>query len=331
MLIRARRFVPVVLLIVIATALVGADQSAAPGAAPTRVSILASVLSKRGIFVSDLTKDEFEVLDNGKRQPLTLFENKIQPIALVVLIDRSGTLGWDPNLVWQAAERLVAGTVRPGDKARVGTFSSKIIIAPPDFTGDLEALQKAFTESIQGAGPTPLWNAASAAIDALAAQPGRRVLLIVSQNRDAPEKAGATLVDVRARAQANDVAVYGIGLAAQAARGALAPGAQRQQGRGAATSSGGESGSKPLSGGSGTPDPGLKTLATETGGDYFDFESGISVPASFEFIADELHHQYVLGLTAAVLDGKVHTIDVRVKRPGVTVNARKTYVASPGK
>ena len=112
-----------------------AGQSPATGAATAPVSILASVLSKNGIFVPSLTQDEFEVLDNGKRQPLTFFENKVRPIALVVLIDRSGTLGWDPTLVWQAAERLVAASVRPGDKARAGTFSSKIIMGPSEFHG----------------------------------------------------------------------------------------------------------------------------------------------------------------------------------------------------
>jgi Ca-activated chloride channel family protein len=320
MLTRARRFVPAVLLLVTGPALTSAAQSPATGAATAPVSILASVLSKNGIFVPSLTQDEFEVLDNGKRQPLTFFENKVQPITLVVLIDRSGTLGWDPTLVWQAAERLVAASVRPGDKARAGTFSSKIIMAPPSFTDDKDAITQAFAESIQGAGPAPLWNAASAAIDALAAQPGRRVLLIVSENRDEPGTGGgATLV-----------VVYAIGLSAPPARGALSPMSASQQGRGRPPSSSTESGGKPPNA-VGMPDPGLKSLTTETGGDYFDFESGISVPASFEFIADELHHQYALGFTATVLDGKTHTLDVRVKRPGLTVKARKTYVASPGK
>jgi Ca-activated chloride channel family protein len=325
----ARRFAFAVFLFAAGTTLASAWQSSAPGA-PTPVSIMASVLSKNGIFVPGLTKDEFEVFDNGKRQVLTSFENKVQPIALVVLVDRSGTLGWDPTLVWQAAERLVAASVRPGDTARAGTFSSKIIIAPPNFTDDKDAITQAFAESIQGAGPSPLWNAASAAIDALAAQPGRRILMIVSENRDAPgTPGGATLVDVRARAQANDIVVYAIGLAAPAARGALAPMSASQQGRGRSSSSS-ESGSK-APGGAGMPDPGLKSLTSETGGDYFEFESGISVPVSFESIADELHHQYVLAFMPAALDGKVHTIEVRVKRPGATVLARKSYVASPGK
>ena len=44
--------------------------------------------------------------------------------------------------------------------------------------------------------------------------------------------------------------------------------------------------------------------------------------------ADELHRQYVLGFTPKVLDGKVHQLEVRVKQPGMTVRARKTYLAT---
>jgi len=230
-------------------------------------------------------------------------------------------------MVWSAAQRLVTSCVQPGDTARAGTFSSKIILAPSDFTEDREALAKVFAESVQVAGAAPLWNAAAEAIDALSAQPARRVLLLVSQNRDAPDKpGGATMPDIRARAQANNVVVYGIGLAAPVGRGAIAPMVQ-SQGRGRASSDA-DSSAKALSTAAGMPDPGLKILATETGGDYFEFQSCISVPATFEYIADELHHQYWLGFTATALDGKIHTIDVKVKRSCVVVNARKSYIAS---
>ena len=45
-------------------------------------------------------------------------------------------------------------------------------------------------------------------------------------------------------------------------------------------------------------------------------------------MADELHRQYVLGFTPANLDGKVHKIDVRIKVPGITARARKSYIAA---
>jgi hypothetical protein len=45
-------------------------------------------------------------------------------------------------------------------------------------------------------------------------------------------------------------------------------------------------------------------------------------------IVDELHQQYVLGFKPAALDGKLHRLDVKVKRPGVIVRARRTYLAA---
>jgi len=66
-----RRVMSVVLLFVVAAPVISAGQSSAPATMP--VSILATVLSKFGVSVSDLTKDDFDVLDNGKRQPLTVF------------------------------------------------------------------------------------------------------------------------------------------------------------------------------------------------------------------------------------------------------------------
>ena len=49
---------------------------------------------------------------------------------------------------------------------------------------------------------------------------------------------------------------------------------------------------------------------------------------TFTRVANELHSQYVLGFTPKQLDGKVHRLAVRVKRPGLNARARKSYVAA---
>jgi hypothetical protein len=49
---------------------------------------------------------------------------------------------------------------------------------------------------------------------------------------------------------------------------------------------------------------------------------------TFKRIAEELHHQYLLAFTAEALDGKTHTLDVRLRQPGLTARARKSYVAA---
>jgi hypothetical protein len=78
------------------------------------------------------------------------------------------------------------------------------------------------------------------------------------------------------------------------------------------------------------PDPALKDLAEASGGGYFELkEEKDDLRATFGRVIEELHRQYWLGFVPEKLDGKVHEIDVRVKRRGVEVRSRKHYVAGP--
>jgi hypothetical protein len=70
----------------------------------------------------------------------------------------------------------------------------------------------------------------------------------------------------------------------------------------------------------------LKTIATDSGGSMARLKLA-DLAAAFTRIADELHHQYLLGFVPAEFDGKVHSLEVRVKRPGMSVQARNSYVA----
>jgi hypothetical protein len=45
-------------------------------------------------------------------------------------------------------------------------------------------------------------------------------------------------------------------------------------------------------------------------------------------VAQELHSQYTLGFSPTVLDGKEHKLELRMKKPGFTGRARKSYIAS---
>ena len=76
------------------------------------------------------------------------------------------------------------------------------------------------------------------------------------------------------------------------------------------------------------PDSGLKRLAEETGGGYFELDKSDELAGTFTRVAQELHSQYVLGFTPTALDGKVHRLMVRGKRPGLLVRARRSYLAS---
>lgn len=72
---------------------------------------------------------------------------------------------------------------------------------------------------------------------------------------------------------------------------------------------------------------GIKSIARRSGGRGTELGTADDLAAVLTGIADELHHQYLIGFTPAAFDGKSHKIEVRVIRPDLTVRARELYVA----
>ena len=334
------------------------------------VSVYASVLDRAGRLVTDLTKDDFEVYDDGRRQELGVFANVNQPITIVVMLDRSGSVSRHFALVRNAAAAFV-DNLNDTDRARIGSFSNRVQVDPAGFTADKEELTRILHEELQNAGPTPLWNAAAVAMRALNQEPGRRVILMFTDGYDNPGGDGpnTTFLEVRDRAQADEVMVYGIGLADDCGAANRMPSPfssarfqARRPGRGGPMrrppvgmgrpprppipmpipTIPGRPGRFPRPGepltrppasppadpcAGSRPDPALRELAIESGGGYFELRDAEYLGSTFARVADELHQQYLLGFTAAALDGKIHTLDVRVRDAGMTVRARKTYLA----
>src|SRR6516162_5163662 len=206
-----------VLAVVVAAVAVGSGQSQSqppPFSVTNRtVAVFATVTQQSGRLAPDLDRDQFEVADNGKRQDLTLFANDIQPITIVMLLDRSGSMRANFARVEAAAEEFVREML-PADKARIGSFSNRIQIDPPDFTSDHAALIAILKRDLQEEGPTPLWNAVNVGITDLLHQQGRRVILVFTDGMDAPfpGQSNNSLKDVMKRAEEEDIMVYAIGL-----------------------------------------------------------------------------------------------------------------------
>ena len=72
----------------------------------------------------------------------------------------------------------------------------------------------------------------------------------------------------------------------------------------------------------------MVSLADQTGGGHFLAKKDDDLGKTFAQVVEELHHQYVIGFTAAVLDGQSHKLKVQVKPPGMKVRARKSYLAT---
>ena len=298
-------------------------------AANRTVAVYATVTGADGRLVANLTRDAFSILDNGRRQDMTLFSSDLQPITVVMLLDRSGSMRGNFGLVQKAAETFVE-MMRTDDRARIGSFSNGIQVDPRDFTSDHDELLHILRTELQAEGPTPLWNAVNVGITALLHQQGRRVVLVFTDGMDSPmnfRNGNSSLKDVMKRAEEEDVMVYAIGLAPSM------PGYRGMPG--------GPSGGGGFPGGFGRgrgvygggppvadhPDEGLAKIAGVTGGGYFELMSTSDLAATFSRVADELHRQYALGFTPDKLDGKMHTIEVRVAGDGMTARARRSYLA----
>jgi Ca-activated chloride channel family protein len=273
-----------------------------------------------GRLLTDLTKDDFEVYDNGRKQTITLFENGLQPITLVMMLDRSGSMAGNFRLVRSAAEQFVAELL-PGDKARIGSFANRIQLDPRDFTSSQHDLIEILRTELQDPGPTPLWNAVNVGITALLHQDGRRVVLVFTDGVDRPMGSNnISYRDVAKNAEREDVMIFAVGLASREFTG-------RRRGPGPGSSGGFGSGMLRPPPEVPKVDAGLPRIAAETGGGYFELTTANNLSSTFTRIADELHRQYALAFTPPVLDDKTHRLEVRLKRPDAVARARKTYIA----
>jgi Ca-activated chloride channel family protein len=279
------------------------------------VRVFVTVTDGDGRLITTLSRDNFEVRDEGKPQPITLFDNTPQPIRLIVMLDVSGSMEGNLPLLRAAADQLFA-RLRPDDVARVGAFGHEITISP-SFTGDLEQLRRALPATIAADAPTPLWRALDEALDAFEDEgEERRVILVLSDGKDSGpfdfRQRYVSQVEVIERARNDDVMVYSIGMRSRRARPML-PGLGPGGLQAMLTAD--------------LPDPGLARVAEESGGGYTEIRFGQDLGAAFARVADELHSQYLIAFEPPQRDGKVHKVDVRVNQRGLKPRARKSYVA----
>lgn len=272
----------------------GAQQQGVFRAASDTVPIYATVLDRDGRLAPDLLQEDFRIYDNGELQDITVFKSDVQPITVIVMLDTSGSMTANIDLLKIAAERFVLRLL-PDDQARVGSFSDKIIISR-EFTNDRDELMRVLREEVQFGNPTFLWDATWASMEAMAPESGRRVVLMFTDGEDSFSVRHDSK-QVLERARNEDFMIYAIGL--------------RSDFLGRTT----------------RPDRGLRRLAEETGGGYFELTRTADLNTTFTRVADELHRQYVLGFTPKNFDGKVHEIEVRTRINGATVRARKSYLA----
>ena len=260
------------------------------------VPVFVTVTDAQQRLVTDLVEEDFEVFDNDKTQPLSVFDSRYRPIAVIVLLDTSLSMTGNLKLVREAAEQFILRLL-PEDKAKVGAFHDRIELSA-QFSNDRDALVSEI-KNLHFGNSTRLYDAIELGVEELQSVQERRVVLVLTDGVDEGSRIGTNGVLEKARAA--EVMVYAIGL-----ESVLFNGQVRTK-----------------------PDSGLKKIATETGGGYFMLEKTSELGKTFTRVAQELHSQYILGFTPGNLDSKVHKLAVKLKRSGLTARARKSYLATP--
>ena len=264
------------------------------------VSLFVTVADAQKRLVPDLTQDDFTVADNEKPQPIVYFDNSIHPINVVVMLDTSGSMTLTIDLLKQAAEQFLIRLL-PDDKARVGAFNDKIQFNAK-WSNNRDQLITDVKDLDYGNG-TRLWDAIGASLDELKGVDGRKVILVFTDGDDTESKTRlGTVID---RARVDEVMIYAIGLESHYFNG------QRMV--------------------RSKPDSGLRKISDETGGGYFELTKASELASTFTKVAQELHSQYVIGFTPMLLDNKVHKLMVKMKQPGMTAQARRSYLAAGDK
>jgi Ca-activated chloride channel family protein len=262
------------------------------------VPVVTTVTDAQGRLVPGLEQEEFSILDNGRPQEISFFQNESQPFTAVVMMDYSASMTANLDRLQAAAEQFVLRML-PEDRAQVGSFSDKIQFSGT-FTNDRDDLIFAL-DDLQFGNPTRLYDAINESIAMLRGVDGRKVVLAFTDGDDTASRVG--MGDVLDRARDEETMIYAIGLESEYFNG------QRQVRT--------------------RPDRGLRRLAEETGGGYFELKKTDDLAPTFTRVAQELHSQYTLGFSPTLLDGKEHKLVVRMKQPGMTARARRTYIAAP--
>jgi Ca-activated chloride channel family protein len=253
------------------------------------VPVYATVQGPDGRLLVNLQKNDFEILDNGKPQIITSFSNQTEPIVGVAAWDVSTSL--EPFAVESRSAALsLVRALRPGDRLRFGSFGQEIAFSPL-MTGDKPTLERIVTEELWFGGSTRLWDVLERSLTLLSREGGRRVVVTLTDGKSNTDRRSRN--DVLVAVHRADTMIYALGL----------------DGAGL--------------------DSDLRAVAEESGGGHAVLKGGPDLDREIEAVMVELHHQYLLGFTTDVSDGKLHALSVRTRVLGAKIRARRGYVADP--
>ena len=264
------------------------------------VRVLTTVKDAHGQLIGSLTRDDFQIFDNGVPQQLRVFEHHTeQPLSITVMIDTSASTGIDLKYEVDSVNRFFRALFRegnPDDAAALVAFNWETILLT-DFTHNLDRLERGL-RGIRGEGGTSLYDSLYLAAGRLEGREGRHVMIVVTDGGDTTSS--KTFHDALRAAQMCDAVLYPV----------LVVPIANDAGR----NTGGEHA--------------LATLAQNTGGRVFAPEGGDELDAAFLEIIGDLRTQYLLGYyprNVPVTKEPFHRIEIKLRRPDLRVSARSGY------
>lgn len=252
------------------------------------VEVYATVLDQKGKYVDGLERGRFQVMDDGRPQPIAVFEANSSDLSCAILLDTTGSMARSLPVVKNAILRLV-DQFRPGDAVAVYGFSTQLALLQ-DFTTDREAVKRAVLRT-RPSGRTALFDALSQVAKDISRRNGKKVVVVFTDGQDNASvlNAGAAT----ARAKKIGVPVYTV------AQGEAlnSPVLVRQ----------------------------LKEMAQHSGGLAYAVRRPGDVEAVFEDISKDLQHTYLLAYKAPPA-GEARWRPIQVEVRGYRVRAREGYL-----
>jgi VWFA-related protein len=277
------------------------------------VSVAAVVRDRKGRFVKDLSKTDFQILEAGEQRPILDFRAELNgPVKLGLLLDISGSMRVGQRTVEaKAAAKHVFAALSGGDQASVFTFDTMLSEAQP-FTSNQGELEKALDNAEKPFGQTSLYDAieqtsrmvAAASKSAARGVPQRSAVVVVTDGIDTRSR--MTPAEVAKAASSMDVPVYIVAVVANVDD----PRENPEQTRSAAVAAD------------------LQELARRTGGELFITSSPAEASIAARQLVSELRHQYVLAFEASSRAGW-RPLEVRTRQGSLVVRARTGYSAGP--
>jgi VWFA-related protein len=293
------------------------------------VQLFFNVKDKHGALIPNLTKDNFDLLEDGQPQTIKYFKAESDlPLTLGILLDTSGSQRRVLDMEKEVGGSFLESTLRPKDEAFVISFGTDIELLQ-DFTSSVSRLKHALNDASMNAGgvgcaggpigpqgPIPcgsngqrgtaLYDAVYlASHDELSHEVGRKAMILLTDGEDEGSK--LKIKDAIEAAQKADAICYVLLIADRGFYGGL--------------------------GGLGYNGPSeMKKLTQETGGRVIDVGNKIEkLRDAFDQISRELRSQYNIGYTPtnANRDGSFRKVDIKPKQGDYKIQARSGYYATP--